>query len=168
MTRPTQRELAIGCPPECSLHPDKIGEDKAQALLLIRQSGAGAPTFQKQAAIILGRSVSNGTAGRHLRHYREVDNGAPVEAADGPKVTDLEIIDGIIEAGYRNRERWRPTIKDTLDALKLKLQLTGNSAFENMLDAMAAAAAGEDDEETEAEEAPEAVLSPDELEEPVF
>jgi len=72
------------------------------------------------------RSVGNHVA----KHLHEVDEGEPLP---GPKVGDLEILDGIITAGYRNSKNWKPTIKDTLDAMKLKVQMTGNSSFDQLL-----------------------------------
>lgn len=132
-------DLVIACPPECSLHPDKIGEDQAQALLSIRASGVGIRRFMTQGATVLGREIAFATAQRHVKHYREAYKEDEIaEAPPEKKVGDLEILDAIIAAGARNSKNWKPSIKDTLDAMKLKLQITGNSAFEDMLAAMEA------------------------------
>lgn len=163
----TQPKLDYACTSQCSFRPEVIGPGAAAALLAIRASGAGARVFSKRASEILGRPVNQSSVQRHLKHYRELE---PIEEAQeetmqaGGKVTDLEILDRIISAGARNAKNWKPTIGDTLKAMEMKLRLTGNSAFEDMLAAMAAASV-DDDEEGGAEsslEAPESRFSEDE------
>lgn len=132
----TPRKLVVACPPECSLHPDKIGEAASRALLAAREKGLGAVLFAREAEGLLGRRVPTSNVSRHLKHYREP---APEDIPDvepGKPVGDLALLDAIIAAGARNSKAWKPTIKDTLDAMKLKMQLTGNSAFEDMLSMM--------------------------------
>lgn len=155
---PTQRKLEILCPPECSLHPDKIGEDKAHLLMLVRASGVGLPTWQKRGAEILGRPISNGTAGRHSKHYRDPEDEAR-KAVDDPerKASDVEILDSVIQAAWRNRANWKPTLRDMLEAMAKKHSITGGSEASDLMSLFDAPL---DDEEIV--EAPEAVLSPEE------
>ena len=153
----------INCPPECSLHPDKIGQPVANALLAFKESGFGVTRFRREAGALLGRELVASSVSRHLLHYRESDPRTdPVVTPDNTKrATDLEILDEIIVAGFRNSKSWKPTIKDTLDAMKLKSQMTGNSAFQDMLDAMDSALDLADDMDA-APEAPEALGTADE------
>ena len=167
METPTKPDLAINCPESCTFSPVKIGQKNANALKEARRNGAGQLVFKRRAEELLGHPVHASTASRHLRaHYRELAPDQPQQPEDtGVKPSDLAILDSIISAGYRNSRNWKPSIKDTLDAMKLKVQMTGQSAFEDMIAAMDAAldlADGVDDEDEEAIEAPEALLSPDE------
>lgn len=111
--------------------------------------------MSRRAQELLGRKINMSTMQRHLLHYKEAaDPDAPED--EGPRPTDLAILDGIIVAGYRNAKSWRPSIKDTLDAMKLKVQMTGQSAFEDMITAMNEAMDLPDDpDEDEPEPAPE-------------
>ena len=157
-------KLVANCPDACSLHPDKIGRAATEALLAVRANGAGRSVLISRATELLGRPVASGTMQRHIDHMRELADDAP--DVSGPRPTDLQILDGIIVAGFRNSRNWKPTIKDTLDAMKLKTAMTGQSAFEDMLNALEAGlgmAEDGDEEEVEAENR-EAVLSPAERE----
>ena len=157
----TPRKFAINCPGNCSFHPAKIGNKHAGALRMLKENGAGREVFARRAAEILGHPVHESNVARHLRHYVEVTKDEP-EVETGPKPTDLAILDAIITSGYRNSRNWKPTIKDTLDAMKLKVQMTGQSAFEDMLAQMDAAlnlADSGEDEMEDVVEAPEALFS---------
>jgi len=167
MNQTQQRpKLSINCPSLCSFHPDKIGEEKADVLKALREGGAGVNIFTRHATEVLGRSVNETSSKRHFKHYREAVPEDEIQESEPGKVAgDLEILNDIIAAGHRNHRSWKPSIKDTLDAMRLKVQLTGNSAWEDMLAAMEAGldmAEDEDGEETEETENPEALLSPDE------
>lgn len=154
------RNLVIQCPPTCSLHPDKIGADQAAALLLLRENGAGSQVFPREAAKILGRRLSGGTVSRHLQHYKEAEDPDSGGATPSKVVADLEILNEIIARGFQNSKAWKPTIKDTMEAMKLKMQMTGNSAFDDMLAAMEAGLSlneGVEDSD-EVPEAPEALM----------
>lgn len=154
---PTKTNLAINCPEACSYHPSKIGQKNANALKAIRENGAGQTIFMRRGAEILGHPLTHGSVQRHLAgHYVPISGDSdPLEV--GPKPGDIEILDSIIAAGFRNSRNWKPTIRDTLEAMKLKTQMTGNSAFDDLLSLFDSA----DDPEPEPE-APEAVLSPEE------
>lgn len=157
----TPKKLVLVCPPGCSLHPDKIGQAVSEALLAIRANGGGRPALIKRGSELLGRPIPNTVMQRHVDHFRELADDTP---QDGPRPGDVAILDSIIAAGYRNSKNWKPTIKDTLDAMKLKVQMTGQSAFEDMLAAMEAADLdlGDADDGSLPPEAPEAIFSPDE------
>ena len=164
-TQTTKRLVAV-CPDSCSLNPEKIGGAITEALLAARANGAGQPALMKRASELLGRPVPHGNMQRHMAHMRELAEDEPADLGDGKRPTDLAILDAIIIAGHKNSRAWKPTIKDTLDAMKLKIQMTGQSAFEDMLTAMDAALdAAEDEEEDDGEveaENPDAVASEDE------
>lgn len=163
---PTTKKLILRCPDNCSLRPAAIGNGVTAVLTDMREKGSGSRTMRARAAELLGRPVPGSNMDRHLEHYREaVPEDEQTEA--GPRPTDVSILDAIIESGHRNSKNWRPTIKDVLDAMKLKVQMTGQSAFEDMLTAMDAALdlADEEEDDEEEEQAPEneqAVLSPEE------
>lgn len=156
----TPNKVAINCPDACSLHPSKIGPKNAAALRAARENGAGAIKFQRRAEELLGHPLNRASVQRHLKHYVPIGSGEEVEFS-GPAPKDLEILDAIILQGFKNSRQWKPTIRDTLEAMKLKVQMTGNSAFDDLISLFDAA---EDPDELPegADEAPEAVLSPEE------
>lgn len=156
MASPTQPKLVIACPALCSFHPDKIGPGAAAALLALKENGAGRNVFRARAAEILGHPVPQGNVQRHLGHYRDaMPAGPPPDVSK--KLADLEILDLVIQRGAANSQNWKPTIKDTIEAMKLKLQMTGNSAFDDLI----ALFDGADADEV-LDEAEDAVLSPEE------
>lgn len=157
-TQPSK--LAIVCPEQCSLHPEKIGEDKANLLRRLRETGAGQTIFMREGAVILGQPIAGGTAQRHLKHYKPVDGtpAAELPVADPEKASNLQILERIIQRGFANSHNWKPTIKDTLDAMRLHVQITGNTGDDELLKLFDQAL------EPEAEN-PEAVAAPEEREE---
>ena len=74
------------------------------------------------------------------------------------KPTDVEILDSIITQGFRNSKNWKPTIRDTLEAMKLKTSMTGNSAFDDLITLFDV----DDDEDEVAPESVDALLSEEE------
>jgi len=174
LTLDTIPKLGINCPTNCTFHPNKIGWQAAEALAAARARGAGSNVWKRAAEEVVGRSISDGVVSRHLygkvQHY--LKPAEPVDETVEPvkKPSDVEILDSIIGAGFRNSKNWKPTIRDTLEAMKLKTSMTGNSAFDDLI-----ALFDVNDDDEEAPEAVEAVLSeeerPDEgdseLEEPV-
>lgn len=152
--------LIINCPKQCQFHPDTIGMGAAQAIAAVRANGAGRSILQGRIEEILGHRVNSSSVSRHLNHYREPL--ADVDDVIDPKrkLADLEILDLVIQRGAANSASWRPSIKDTLDAMKLKTQMTGNSAFDDLIALFDAA----DEEDGEPIEAPEAVADEEERE----
>lgn len=156
-TLPVATNLAYNCPPGCSLHPQKTGNRIGNIILEMRANGAGRMPIKARLEGLLERKVAESVVARHLTHIREV-NPEPQKAPRGAKANDLDILEAIIQSGFQNSQNWKPGIRDTLDAIKLKASLTGQSAFEDMLKAMDEAM-GLPDEEIED---PEAVLAPEE------
>jgi hypothetical protein len=152
----TPPKLGINCPEKCSLHPSKIGWKNANALAAARARGAGIPTLARVAAELLGHPVPQTNVQRHVKHY-VVPAEPVVDEPVGPKPTDIDILDSIIVSGYRNSKNWKPTIRDTLEAMKLKTQMTGNSAFDDLIKLFDV-----DDDDEDAPETVDAILSPEE------
>lgn len=138
MTTANQKKYVQRCPRECSLNPETMTSGQTDALLLLRETGAGMVVWRRNAADILGRDVSPASASRHLRHYKEADDTPRNSTSKEARPSDVEILDELIVAGWHNSQNWKPSIRDTLEAMKLKSAMTGNSAFQNMLDAMEA------------------------------
>lgn len=157
---PTPTKLGINCPEECSFHPSKIGQRNANILKTVRENGAGRSVFIARATELLGRPVPSSNVQRHLGHYRDI-NPPEMPPTKGPKPTDLEILDSIIVSGFNNSKAWKPTIRDTLEAMKLKVQMTGNSAFDDLI-SLFDSAQDPDEPEPGSDEAPEAILAPEE------
>lgn len=141
MASPSNQRVVIACGSRCQFHPDKLPPGVAEALRVIRENGAGERVLTKRASELLGRPIPQSSIRDHIKHYREaatVGDTPEPEQDKGPRPSDVEILDELIVAGWRNSKNWKPTIRDTLEAMKLKSQMTGNSAFENMLQAMEA------------------------------
>lgn len=151
---PPVKKLAYNCSTACSLRVEVIGEELALFLKDLRENGTGMDKMTRLFNERTGRNVSKNTMARHVKHYRDVVEDESVDPILTEKPGDIEILDAIVAAGYRNSRNWKPTIRDTLDAMKLKSQMTGQSAFEDMLAAM--------DEALMAVEAPEAEKSAEE------
>lgn len=150
-------KLVIACPEECSLHPSKIGQGVAEVLLLMRENGAGSGTIAKRAAELLKRPVPTSNAARHVKHYKEVEERPGGYVDPAKKLADLEILDLVIQRGAQNSANWKPTIKDTIEAMKLKTQMTGNSAFDDLISLFDG-----DEADSAMDEAEEALLAPGE------
>ena len=125
-------KLVIACPTSCSFNPDKIGAGAAAALLAIRENGAGSRIFARRSEEILGHPVVLSTVSRHLLHYKEQAGNEPV-IDPKKRIGDLDILDLVIQRGAANSANWKPSIKDTLEAMKLKTQMTGNSVFDDLM-----------------------------------
>lgn len=151
--------LVAVCEPQCSLDEAVVGQAISAVVIDMRMAGTGAPSIHKRIAE-LGYGGHVNSVSRHLKHLRPEEDTAQPVIPEGGKAGDVEILDGIIQAGYRNSKNWKPTIKDTLDAMKLKAQMTGNSAFDDLINLFDGA--DDPDEDEEDGETVEAVLSPDE------
>lgn len=126
-------KLVVACPNECSLHPDKIGEGPAAIILGMRENGAGGPTMAKRLGQVLGHPIPQSSMSRHLKHYKEVDPNPGGTVDPSKRMQDLEILDLMIQRAAANSASWKPTIKDAIEAMKLKMQMTGNSAFDDLI-----------------------------------
>jgi hypothetical protein len=157
---PSPNKLVAVCEPLCSLSEEAVGPAISAVVIEMRERGAGAPTIHRRIAE-LGYKGHQNSVTRHLKHLRPAEEDPTTQVPAGQKVGDLEILDSIIAAGFRNSKNWKPSIKDTLDAMKLKAQMTGNSAFQDLIDLFDGAEVDEEDDEV-APEAVEALLSEDE------
>lgn len=155
-------KLVVACPDQCSFHPDKIGPGITAALLSMREQGAGAIVFKRRAEELLHHPVPGTNVQRHLKHYKPVEDNPGGIIDPSKKLADLEILDLVIQRGAQNSANWKPSIKDTIEAMKLKMQMTGNSAFDDLLSLLDSA----DPDEDAPDEAPEALLAEDERPEP--
>lgn len=156
----TPHKLVAVCPPRCAV--DEAGPEIGAVVIEMRERGAGAPLIHRRISE-LGFKALQGSVSTHIGKHLKESEDAPAAALPenkGKRATDLEILDEIIVSGFRNSKNWKPTIKDTLDAMKLKAQLTGSSAFEDMLAMMDSAL---DLAEEPAIESPDALGLPDEL-----
>lgn len=154
--------LVIQCPPECNFYPGKIGDKAAVELMLYRETGIGTVLFGRKVEQVVGRAIAKSSIIRHFKHYKvKVD---PNEAPPDPKKKhgDLEILDLVIQRGAANSMNWKPGIKDVIEAMKLKMQMTGNSAFDDLIALFDGAEIDED--EIPAPEAPEALAAVEERE----
>lgn len=154
-------KLVIACPANCSFHPDKIGAGLAETLMLIRANGAGSPTFSRRAAELLRHPVAQSSVERHLKHYREPSDADEPKLDPKNRLGDLEILDLVIQRGAANSQNWKPSIKDTIEAMKLKMQLTGNSVFDDFMKLF-----DSDEVDEVLAEADEAILAADERPDP--
>lgn len=157
----TPRKFALSCPDNCSLRPAVVGARLTNALLEMREHGAGGRTMTQRATEILGRPVPSSNMQRHITHFVET-KGDQESVPTGPKPSDLAILDAIIVSGFQNSKSWKPTIRDTLEAMKLKIQMTGNSAFDDLIALFDVDSPDDPDFED-----PQAILSPGEIEEDV-
>jgi len=92
--------------------------------------------------------VTLGTLRGHKKHI--VVKGAEDEKK-GPPPTNIEILQEIIAKGFDNRKNWRPTISDTMKAMDMWFKLTQGNPFDELLDALADAALGEENPEAQKE-----------------
>lgn len=146
----------ITCTEACTFHPSKIGWPIARELKALRKEGAGKLRFHTRAEALLSIRIPVSNVQRHIaNHYPEPSEDV-IEDEVFKKPTDIEILDSIVLSGFRNSKNWKPTIRDTLEAMKLKTAMTGNSAFDDLISLFDV-----DDEEQEPE-AEEVVLSEDE------
>lgn len=139
------------------MHPDKIGEGLSSILLLMRENGAGSPTMARRAAEFLKHPVPSTNMQRHVKHYKEPEDRPGGIIDPSKKLMDLEILDLVIQRGAQNSANWKPTIKDTIEAMKLKMQMTGNSAFDDLISLFDGA-----DADAAIDEAEAAMLAPEE------
>lgn len=158
----SQREptkyAVIGCTPQCTLGSEHLGDHFLtvhgwfEQAIPIRQLVA-------RAKADLGVEISNTATYRHLsRHLREIQPEAesPIDIAGAKRGrgSDLDVLEEIIAAGWRNSGNWKPTIQDTLKAMDMKLRLTKGSVFDDLF-ATIDAAVEEDDLPPENPEAAE-------------
>jgi hypothetical protein len=119
-----------------------------------------------------GHPISIGALANHRRkHLVREDQFVPIEQLGGDpdidsdrKLSDLEILDRIIQAGAKglNARTVRISPEMTMKAMELRLKVTQGSVFDNFMDAVSKAFNADDPGEP-TPESPEAVLSLEEL-----
>lgn len=130
------------CAPQCQLRSEVIGEEASDAIAAAYEGpGGNLRIYNEKINAILGRDVDYFAARRHAQnHMRELEpENGPGSVSAGPQVamSDKAMLDMIIVAAQQNSRRWRPTIRDALDALKLKQSMGGDdSQYDPMLDAI--------------------------------
>lgn len=145
----------ITCSEACTFHPSKIGWPIARELKAFRKvEGAGKLKFHTRAEQLLGIRIPLSNVSRHIaNHYPDPEMVDTTEEDLSKKPSDVEILDSIVLSGFRNSKNWKPTIRDTLEAMKLKASMTGNSAFDDLISLF------DVDDESKEPEAEVAVLS---------
>ena len=127
------KKLVAICPDQCSLREEVIGGPATALIIAMRENGAGQPTVKVRLEEHLGRKVPGSSLYRHIGHLKEVTETVGGPLMPDKKLADLDILDLVIQRGAANSNNWKPTIKDTIEAMKLKMQMTGNSAFDDLL-----------------------------------
>lgn len=160
-----QRYAVVGCSTLCTFSADKLGDH----FLTVHgwfEEGVSVRGIVIKAEDELGLTVSQTSAFRHYKkHLRAVmDERSPSEVDVFTKRTasDLDVLEGIINAGWRNSGNWKPTIQDTLKAMDMKLRLTKGSVFEEFFADIDSALLDEVEAPPAAPENPEAVAEPPE------
>jgi hypothetical protein len=126
------------CGRRCNFSPAKIGQDKADAMAAAYEGpGSNLAEFTRKVTDILGYEPASTTLRRHAKEdYREVvaapEAGAQDATAPPAKVNTMDVLDTIIAAGFKNSRHWKPTIKDTMDAMAMKQRLGGDDPFKDM------------------------------------
>lgn len=150
-----QKRYSIACPDLCQLHPDKIGQEKAEALLALKENGYGIARFGRGSLAVLGYEVPERSLQRHLKHYVELA-GTPFEEPEGRRASDVEILDAVIQSAWKNRAHWKPSLRDMLEAMAKKHAITGGSEASDLMQLFDVA---EIEEEEPIPESDEALLS---------
>lgn len=127
------KKFVAVCPKDCSFREEAIGGPAVALIIAMRENGAGGPTIKARLEEHLKRNVAESSLYRHFKHLKEVDQSPSGPIEPGKKLGDLDILDLVIQRGAANSNNWKPTIKDTIEAMKLKMQMTGNSAFDDLL-----------------------------------
>lgn len=142
-------EYTVTCSEQCKLHARREVND---ALVTGR-------SYKSIIEAFPGTNLSN--LSRHRRHLAV--EGAKLEVMKpqkaekpGERVPHVQVLEAIIAAGWQNREKWRPTIGDTMKAMDMYQKITQGSAFQDLLDALASDIADDGDAFGDIE-APEAI-----------
>jgi len=88
------------------------------------------------------------------RHSKHIVTNTPEEEPEGPRASNIEILEAIIAKGFQNRRNWKPTISDTMKAMDMWFRLTQGNPFDELLDTLAAASMGEETDPAQGEKRP--------------
>lgn len=145
-------EYTLECTPNCSLRLGTIWGEKATVALLEKKSYRAICAL----AALDHYKLNTATLQRHKRHI----SLKPVEeTVRGITPSNIEILQEIIQKGFENKKNWRPTISDTMKAMDMWFKLTSGNPFDELLDTLASAGIGEENDE--AIGSPSGVESPD-------
>lgn len=140
------KRILSGCTRGCSLNPESLPAGIGQLVHGWFEQGYSNPEIIKAAGLI-GVKLSNGAIGRHRSAHLHAAQEAPAFAPGAPpgeKLTDLEVIERIIQSGANqvSLSSAKVSTEQLLAAIALKHKLTEGSVFDSMFDAMA----GEEDD----------------------
>jgi hypothetical protein len=140
------KTYVLNCPEQCSLGPGtQVGIQVTEWML----DGKTYRWIVAEVKALYAYTLYPATMTRHKRHITVTGRKAdPVEAAQRHKVNNIEILETIIQKGFQNAGNWKPTIADTMKAMDMWFRLTQGNPFDDLLDTLAAAALGEEIEET--------------------
>lgn len=165
--KPTKFRLD-GCHTLCASNPKNLPAGMADLLHGWYEAGDNNETISRKTKEF-GNPISIGALANHRRkHLVREDQYVPIQQLGGDpdldrteRLTDLEILDRIIQAGGKglNSRSVRITPEMTMKAMELRQKLTQGSVFDNFMDAVSVAFAAPGDA---APEAPDAVMSEDE------
>lgn len=151
--RPRIWVLLSSCSTKCSVNEANIGPERAKLVHGWYEQGLNDKQISKNA-LDAGFALSHGALGRHRMNHLE-----PKGETHGPRMarrlTDLEIIEEMIQAGGERAGDFKMTPSETMKAMELKYKLTQGSAFESMLDALNRAGMEEEEEWADEEETEE-------------
>lgn len=134
-----------GCTRGCSLNPENLPAGLGQLVHLWFEEGKNNSQIIALAGP-MGAKLSNGAVGRHRSaHLHAAGMPATAPGEDGPKRSDLEVIESIIQTGAQqvSLSTSKVTTEQLLRAIELKHKLTEGSVFDAMYDAMIGS--GDDD-----------------------
>lgn len=134
------KRVRSGCTKGCSLNPENLPMGVGELVHKWFEEGCNNAEIIEKAGI-MGAKLSNGSVGRHRKDHlhRAAPEGAAVPGAEGRKLTELELLDAMIQQGGAQMAlgQQKVTAEQTLRAIELKMKLTEGSVFDAMFAAMA-------------------------------
>jgi len=154
-----------GCHSLCGINPRNLPAGLADLIHSWYEMGDNKVVLERKS-VEFGHHISQGSFANHKRKHmvREdqftpiADLGGDPELDSDEKLTDLQILDRIIQAGAKglNSRSVRITPDMTLKAMELRLKLTQGSVHDDFMSAVAKAMGGGGDPEPPAPENPDA------------
>lgn len=144
-SRNAYRRIVSGCTKGCSLNSENLPTGIGELVHRWFEEGYSNQEIIKHG-LLVGAKLSNGAIGRHRSSHLHAAQDVPVVPVDGSgeKLTDLEVIERVIQAGASQVSlvNAKVSTEQLLAAIALKHKLTEGSVF----DAMFAQMAGEDED----------------------
>jgi hypothetical protein len=127
--------VIAGCSRKCSLNIGNVPSGRAELVIKWFEDGDSIAVVRRKL-LEMGTVISMGSIGRHRK-----DHLHPVSAesvSDGPKKSELDILDIIIQRGAQQVDLSSTKIsaEQLLRAIELKQKMTEGSVFQDMFDAM--------------------------------